>query len=185
MVLANIPSFWFVTREHPNVPSFRFFVPGEHPPKPPFWKPPFWVPPSVSSIRMSSSPKVLDLDGCFSTESAGHLFSEGCFVIQPCCLCEGTLSVFYGTRLSLFKGSRIGKILICTWHHVLWSPWSLPRGGQQRNFHHRCPQYSGNNPLNNATMIMVTLLCGRILSEQALRLLLSFGYLKIIQEFNM
>ena len=43
--------------EHANVPSFRFFcsggtsertlvpgfVPGEHPPKPPFWKPPFWA----------------------------------------------------------------------------------------------------------------------------------------------
>ena len=45
-------------------------------------------------------------------EYGGHLFSEGCFVIQPFCLCEGTLSVFYGTRLSLFKGSRIGKKLM-------------------------------------------------------------------------
>ena len=31
----------FVAAEHANVPSFRFFVPGEHLPKPPFWKPPF------------------------------------------------------------------------------------------------------------------------------------------------
>ena len=69
MLLANVPSFWFSfwgnirtyprsgfrsggtsecnlvpvfrSGEHPNVPSFRFFVPGEHPPRPPFWKPPF------------------------------------------------------------------------------------------------------------------------------------------------
>ena len=32
-------------------------VPGEHPPKPPFWKPPFWVPPSVFSSEISSASK--------------------------------------------------------------------------------------------------------------------------------
>ena len=32
------------TSERTLVPVF---VPGENPPKPPFWKPPFWVPPKV------------------------------------------------------------------------------------------------------------------------------------------
>ena len=37
MVLANVPSFrFFVRGEHPNVPSFRFFVLGEHPNVPSF-----------------------------------------------------------------------------------------------------------------------------------------------------
>ena len=37
VVLANVPSFrFFVPGEHANVPSFRFFVPGEHPNIPSF-----------------------------------------------------------------------------------------------------------------------------------------------------
>ena len=60
MVLANVPSFrFFVPGNHANVPSFRFVVPGEHPNVPsfrfsfrgnirqnhPFEKPPFCQPP--------------------------------------------------------------------------------------------------------------------------------------------
>ena len=55
VVLANVPSFWFlVPGEHPKVPSFRFLVPGEHPPKPPFWKPPFYKPPKNTDTPLLS-----------------------------------------------------------------------------------------------------------------------------------
>ena len=67
VVLANVPSFRFSfpgnMRTYPRS-GFRsggtlvpVFVPGEHPPKPPFWKPPFWVPPNSVRLSEFSSPK--------------------------------------------------------------------------------------------------------------------------------
>ena len=65
VVLANVPSFrFFVPGEHANVPSFRgtcertlvpVFVPREHPPKPPFCNPPFCVLPKDFSGRYGFS----------------------------------------------------------------------------------------------------------------------------------
>ena len=64
-VLANVPSFRFSfrgnMRMHP-CSGFRsrgtcertlvpVFVPGEHPPKPPFWKPPFFLVPPIFALK--------------------------------------------------------------------------------------------------------------------------------------
>ena len=70
VVLANVSSFRFSFRGNMRTyPRSGFcrsggtsertlvpvFVPGEHPPKPPFWKPPFWVPPKSEPVQLRCS----------------------------------------------------------------------------------------------------------------------------------
>ena len=72
VVLANAPSFLFSFRGNMRTyprSGFRsgrtsectlvpVFVPGEHPPKPPFWKPPFCQP--QTEVPSFSGPKILN-----------------------------------------------------------------------------------------------------------------------------
>ena len=79
-----VPGFRSGGRSERTLVPVLKFVPGEHPPKPPFWKPPFWVPPTHCRYGHDCGCRFVDAISETSMKGATAIAIEGIFNNWKC-----------------------------------------------------------------------------------------------------